>query len=723
MNKYINIILLSFFGVYLLKYDTKLSLFFPVLFFYMYNNKKSMWLTVPITCISLLLYDINLMPYIPIIVLILIMAVYSLFIKKKKTYINLLFIMIVNYISLLVLNSSYNYKGLLMYLIYTIISAVIYLILEVNYNKILFKNGKFKVVEIITSTLVIVSTLGLKVYQINISLGILIFYSMYYAKNKSYFELIINMITSYLLIGSNPNNVWYDRNWISVVMVGVIYLIDEWYYLLTLLLVMVYVFFFNSSIISRETTIMVVGISLFFELFKTMFVFSYDEDAFILKTYQEQIERINSDVLSYASFLDSFSKRYVESKDYQHALNQGVETIINNYCNVCYKRDECFKKNKGKIHSLFKDLLLYGTKNDFESLLDGYCPTLIEMRKSSILINQKLNINEEYKKKNSLVVELNGISSILRRYTISNSLIKEIDYNKINIFKKRLVDSGLNVIYFSPMNLKQEELIIEMGFLNTSYSDIKELCEKLAFDVLDIECSLVYKEAKITKTYVKLVPKIGIEVSYGYAILADNGNNICGDNFMIKTLSDSRLVSVICDGMGKGLNANAQSSELIKIIDEVVSLPIERMVGLSMLNTLYNLEGYLDKYSTLDYLEINRSKKEAVFYKMGAASSYVFKQGKKLEKIENSSLPFGLEESSEEKVIKLEDKDIIIMTSDGIIDNVIEEESFEKYISKINHLTSQKMAYEIISYANKCNVKASDDKCVIVLKIDEVKNC
>jgi serine phosphatase RsbU (regulator of sigma subunit) len=135
------------------------------------------------------------------------------------------------------------------------------------------------------------------------------------------------------------------------------------------------------------------------------------------------------------------------------------------------------------------------------------------------------------------------------------------------------------------------------------------------------------------------------------------------------------------------------------------------------------ISGYLDKYSTLDYLEINRSKKEAVFYKMGAASSYVFKQGKKLEKIENSSLPFGLEESSEEKVIKLEDKDIIIMTSDGIIDNVIEEESFEKYISKINHLTSQKMAYEIISYANKCNVKASDDKCVIVLKIDEVKNC
>jgi hypothetical protein len=171
-------------------------------------------------------------------------------------------------------------------------------------------------------------------------------------------------------MGSDPNNVWYDRNWISVVMVGVIYLIDEWYYLLTLLLVMVYVFFFNSSIISNETTIMVVGLSLFFELFKTMFVFSYDEDTFILKTYQEQIERINSDVLSYASFLDSFSKRYVESKDYQHALNQGVETIINNYCNVCYKRDECFKKNKGKIHSLFKDLLLYGTKNDFESLAD-----------------------------------------------------------------------------------------------------------------------------------------------------------------------------------------------------------------------------------------------------------------------------------------------------------------------------------------------------------------
>ena len=88
MNKYINIILLSFFGVYLLKYDTKLSLFFPVIFFYMYNNKKSMWLIVPITCMSLLLYDVNLITNIPIIVLILIMAVYSLFIKNcLKLYI------------------------------------------------------------------------------------------------------------------------------------------------------------------------------------------------------------------------------------------------------------------------------------------------------------------------------------------------------------------------------------------------------------------------------------------------------------------------------------------------------------------------------------------------------------------------------------------------------------------------------------------------------------
>ena len=71
------------------------------------------------------------------------------------------------------------------------------------------------------------------------------------------------------------------------------------------------------------------------------------------------------------------------------------------------------------------------------------------MRKSSLLINEKLNITKTGYKNDALVAQINGISNILK--TVFGRLYyeKEIDYQVFSNLKKSLTDYGFDVTLFN----------------------------------------------------------------------------------------------------------------------------------------------------------------------------------------------------------------------------------------------------------------------------------
>lgn len=716
MSKYLNIILISFFGVYLIKYDSKLTLYFPIVFFYLYNNKKGAWLIIPCFIVSLfLLNEVN----ISIILLMLILVVYAMFVNKKRIYVNMLFIFIINFVSLVIFKNQYDLKEIAISGIYSLISSIIYIFLEVNFDETILKHPRFSLCELITSSITILASLSIEKINVYVAFIIAVFYAMYYSKNKYVFESIIHNGFCLIVLTQTFESAISQSAAYIIVLISVIYLLPKLYPIIVVFVCSFVLIYFDLYNVNKIYLILVMATSLFFEVFKPLFIFSYNKNEFYESIYSKQMSKVNGDLISYATFLDSFSKKYSDNKEYKNALDEAINSLVNNYCIRCYKKNECFKKNYGKLYYMFKDLILYYDHSK-ESALDTFCPTIVEMRKSSMLLNQKLNISKVYSQKNSLITELNAVSTILRQFTIDKSMVDEVKYISCEEFRKNLLQFGLNLTYFNPVNLNKDDLCIELAFRNQTYQEVKEYCERAGKKSFEFDVSAVFKEASITKTYITIVPKILIDVTFGYAKMSEETNDICGDNYLIKQLNNQRLISVICDGMGKGVNANSQSNEMIKMVEEIVKMPTTTLTSIQMLNTICGLEEYLEKYSTLDFLEINRSKSIAIFYKMGSSSSYVLKEEGKLIKVENSSLPFGLEDMVETKEVKLDNNDIIIMSSDGIIDNIIEENDFKKFIQKLSHLTSQKMAYEIITYAAKCDVKASDDKCVIVLKVNAV---
>ena len=76
--------------------------------------------------------------------------------------------------------------------------------------------------------------------------------------------------------------------------------------------------------------------------------------------------------------------------------------------------------------------------------------------------------------------------------------------------------------------------------------------------------------------------------------------------------------------MGKGYSAFYDSDMTLKLVGEVVELGLKSQTSLEILNTFYVIQDYLERYATLDLLEINRHNMNARFYKMGGTTTYIY---------------------------------------------------------------------------------------------------
>ena len=155
----------------------------------------------------------------------------------------------------------------------------------------------------------------------------------------------------------------------------------------------------------------------------------------------------------------------------------------------------------------------------------------------------------------------------------------------------------------------------------------------------------------------------------------------------------------------------------LNLVEDVIKLNLDSATALEILNSFYAIQDYLERYATLDLLEINRYTSQARFYKMGGTTSFVVKQAGEVEMIQNKNLPFGIDEQIESFEYELQNGDLILMSSDGIFENVESSEELLSLIKSIRHYAPQKIAYEIINYAINAKLKDKDDMTLIVLKV------
>lgn len=718
MNKYLNIIIISFFTVLSSKYSSSFTFYIPIVCFLVFNNNKNMLLVAPTSLLAMFWFNSGNLLQLGIILAVII--IYMLLTKADKITYNLVLIF-----ALTMAFMIYNFRTIdhLIYnLLFSLIATVLYGYFCYNQEGALQKDSKtrnFSYNEVIMAVIAVIGATTVKFNEVQLSVFVAIFFSMYLSKNGYPFHSVFYSLINMFFL----RFIFKIEEALLIPFISAFYMFPSIYAPTALISFCLLGWATNIDLFNSQYLQITIGLAIFFEIVKSTIISKHTGEDIVRGAYTQAIENANNEIIAFASFLDLFSKDFSESKEYVQKLSEGINNLTHNYCEGCYVRSECYKRNKGKLYTFFKNLIMYSKRSDHE-LKDAEaisffksCPYIVEMRKSSILINERLNITTSNTKSNTLVAQLNGFSNVLRQFSVDNALKSELDYETFEKIYRGLNDYGYNVCYFDSKKVNSNDFIIEVGIKGETFKNIKDTVEIICNIYIENKVTCIFKSASKGKTYFTIIPRINYEIEYGYGSIAQEGNNVCGDNYLIKNLNNSKLIAAISDGMGKGYVANQESSTTLKLVDEITKTSLTSETALQILNTFYFIQDYLEKYSTLDFLEIDRSKGELLFYKMGAASSYIFHSNGTYQKIENEGLPFGIEEIIEAKKYRLQREDLIVMASDGIFENVVDEKELETYIKGIMHLSPQKITYEILNYARSHKSKTQDDMSVIALKV------
>ena len=337
-----------------------------------------------------------------------------------------------------------------------------------------------------------------------------------------------------------------------------------------------------------------------------------------------------------------------------------------------------------------------------------------KISKSSFIWQKKM----EEKNKN-MKRQLNGVSKAISNLAndIQNDVLSNKEYDKqkteiIELLKQKEIE--LQEISIK----KQERFLIEI-YIESMYKNKIETIEKILSDVL--KENIVLNEEISIGNRLQFLSDDKYVMAIGTAESTKSKSNISGDSVLNVRLKDGKYLIAISDGMGSGKDAKASSMSALKMLENLLLSGFNKQESLELINTSL-LNRNKEVFATLDIAIIDLYKGTIEFIKSGACPTYI-KNGNKVQIIKANSLPTGIVPNSLVQVYDkdINNSDIMLMCSDGVLDSNIEYKNKElwlRYILEdIETTNTKKIADLILNEAIDNNFGISkDDMSIIVCK-------
>ena len=194
-----------------------------------------------------------------------------------------------------------------------------------------------------------------------------------------------------------------------------------------------------------------------------------------------------------------------------------------------------------------------------------------------------------------------------------------------------------------------------------------------------------------------------------------------GDSFAAFNDSDHKFWAIISDGMGNGKEAMEESLICVRLLKEFLLSGFSPATAINMLNSSLCLKLERESFATVDLLQLDLMTGMAQFYKIGAASTVMYRNGE-AQSIYSMSPPVGMVEDIETvaQTKRIEDGDVILMVSDGVTDAPLVHTEWIKNRIKADCQDMDKLAENIINTAiEKGGGEIRDDMSVIAIKVVE----
>ena len=273
----------------------------------------------------------------------------------------------------------------------------------------------------------------------------------------------------------------------------------------------------------------------------------------------------------------------------------------------------------------------------------------------------------------------------------------------LSVFRDRV--GRLHIVLES---VKLSTLLREPGWLDKLSGVVGvRLCRPVSADA-DTEGRITLMEAE------------PLSVSVGIASLKKKGERVSGDRGTYFKTEQGTLCIILSDGMGSGEAAAKESVAAVRILERFLRSGVDPAVAMKILNSMMLLKN--DEsfgFATVDLMCIDLFTGEAVFYKYGAAPSYV-RSGKTIKRIRSETMAAGLMPGNEAvpDVVKLRLKpgNMALIASDGVIAET-NDAWLRELLMKYEEKDTKTLARETLQAALK-QYGCSDDMTVLAMRLD-----
>ena len=331
---------------------------------------------------------------------------------------------------------------------------------------------------------------------------------------------------------------------------------------------------------------------------------------------------------------------------------------------------------------------------------------------------------------------LKGVSEAISKMAVEiDKKEKDTFADKKEEIKKLLEQKEIEIQNINIKQAKSGRYVVEV-YVNTCRNidgtecDIKKISKIISkilgqnMVIQKQECGLRLNKGSCKFTYLS---DDNYKVQIGIAKSTKAGSPVSGDSNLHIKLDDGKYLLAISDGMGSGPEAMKSSKIAIKMLERLLTAGFEKDVSLKLINSTLMANTKEDMYATLDIQILDLFNGNMEFIKNSACPTYV-KRNKEVQLLKSVSLPTGILDNVDLVVYDydLQDGDILVMCSDGIIDSnkeYINKQVWLKYLLEdIQTDDAQKIADIIIGEAidNDFGVQ-KDDMTVIVAKVNKKK--
>lgn len=229
---------------------------------------------------------------------------------------------------------------------------------------------------------------------------------------------------------------------------------------------------------------------------------------------------------------------------------------------------------------------------------------------------------------------------------------------------------------------------------------------------------LIVEKTKGKQTKIKIYSSNLFKIDHAVSYVGKDGNRISGDSYIYENFTNGQTFIAISDGMGNGELAHKESSEALKILKCLLSFNIPIKTAIQTLQQLKQHSNANERFFSLDVCMIDRERQRATFYKKGATPTF-FIRNHQIELINLAQLPVGVmsDQDVDHVTLDLEEDDILIMCSDGIVEQYPDINELESMILGQMGTSPKYMAKNILqATVSKHRGKIKDDMMVLVVE-------